>query len=147
MNYENSIEVRTDIRAAFKAASGEIEKWWGKVDSPISKVGDSFSISFGETVWKFLITEFSPNDKILWKCIEADHYLEGVNGVKEEWLNTEIHWNFTNKGDFVEISVLHNGLTPELNCYDNCKAGWNFFITTSLKNYLEKGRGNPHFVE
>lgn len=145
MNYKKSVPVKTNQENAFNAVSREIDKWWGKVDNPVSKVGNEFSIFFGKTVWRFLITEFSPYDKITWKCIKAEHYHQGLTNIKEEWLNNELYWNFKKNDDFVEISLLHKGLTPDLNCYNVCELAWDFFIPTSLKSYLETGQGNPHF--
>lgn len=92
-----------------------------------------------------MITEFTQHNKITWKCIKAEHFVEKLTNIEEEWLNTELFWKFKMDSDYVEISLTHKGLTPELNCYKVCEAGWNFFISTSLKNYLESGKGNPHF--
>lgn len=143
MNYEVSIKVKSNEKNAFNAVASELNKWWGKIDNQVSKEGDEFSISFGKTNWRFLITEFSQHDKITWKCINAEHFVEGLTNLKEEWLNTELFWNFKKNNDYVEISLEHRGLTPALNCYDICESGWDFFIPTSLKNYLESGHGNP----
>jgi hypothetical protein len=145
MNYEISIKVRADKENAFKAIASELDKWWGKVDNPVSKKGDEFSISIGKTKWRFVISNFSQYDQISWKCIDAVHFVDGLTNIKEEWLNTELVWTFNEIDGDVEVSLLHNGLTPELNCYNICESGWNFFISTSLKNYLETGHGNPRF--
>jgi hypothetical protein len=142
MDYKTSIKVKASEVDAFNAVSSELDKWWGKVDNSISKKGDEFSISFGKTNWRFLITEY---DQITWKCIKAEHFVKGLTNIKEEWLNTEIAWTFNKNSDDVEISMVHNGLTPELNCYDICESGWDFFTAASLKNYLETGQGNPRF--
>jgi len=145
MNYETSIKVITNEHDAFKAVTSELDKWWGMVDNPISKDGDEFSISFGRTNWKFVITKYSQYNQITWTCIKAEHFVEGHSNIEEEWLNTELAWAFRKDGDYVEVSFVHKGLTPQLNCYKICEAGWNFFISTSLKNYLETGQGNPRF--
>ena len=145
MNYETSIRIDTKKENAFKAVASDLEKWWGKVDNQVSKEGDNFTISFGKTKWKFVITEFSPYNQISWKCIEAEHVVKGLKNIKEEWLNTELVWTFKENGSEVEVSLVHNGLTPELNCYNICESGWSYFISTSLKNYLDTGKGNPRF--
>lgn len=147
MDYKKSVSVETNQENAFNAVAREIDKWWGKVDNPVYRMGDEFSIFFGKTVWRFLITEFSPFNKITWKCIKAVHFHERLTNIKEEWLNTELHWNFEKKGDFVKISLLHKGLTPELNCYNVCESAWDFFVPTSLKSYLETRQGSPYFED
>jgi len=148
MNYQKTITVRSNQKSTFIAASKGLNKWWGRVDnSDINKVGDSFSIYFEDTEWRFEITKFSMYEEIHWKCIFAHHTVSGLENVKEEWLNTEIIWKFKNIEKGTEISFEHKGLTPELNCYDVCNGGWNFFIANSLKDYLEKGKGNPRIIE
>ena len=145
MDYKASIKVKANQAATFNAVASELDKWWGKVDNPVSKKGDEFTISFGNTKWRFVITNFSKPREITWKCIKAEHYVGGFSDIEEEWLNTELVWTFNKIDGEVEVSFVHNGLTPKLNCYDICEAGWNFFISTSLKNYLETGQGNPRF--
>ena len=145
MNYAKAVIIKAKQENAFLAVSQEVDKWWGKVDNAVSKIGDEFSIIFGETEWRFRITEYSKYEKISWKCIKANHYHNGSDFIKEEWLNTEIYWNFRLVDLATEISFLHKGLKPELICYEICESGWDFFITTSLKNYLETGLGKPHF--
>ena len=144
MNYNISVDVDTTIEAAFSAVSHEVEKWWGKVDNSSPKLYEEFSIFFGKTEWRFVISDQIPNEKITWRCIKAKHYDGDRTDIREEWLGTEITWQFTEKNNHVEISLLHNGLTPELNCYDICESGWNYFVGSSLKKYLESGNGSPH---
>jgi len=68
-----------------------------------------------------------------------------LTDIKEEWLGTELYWEFKNGNGLTEISFLHNGLNPSLNCYEVCESAWSFFIPKSLKSYLETGIGNPYF--
>lgn len=84
------------------------------------------------------------NKKITWCCIKAKHFDGDRTDIREEWLGTEINWQFTEKNKHVQISLLHNGLIPELNCYEICESGWNYFVGSSLKQYLESGEGSPY---
>ena len=36
----------------------------------------------------------------------------------------------------------HEGLTPQVVCYDLCNAGWNYYLG-SLQRYLEEGTWTP----
>ncbi|MDQ2874979.1 MAG: hypothetical protein M3Y33_09385 [Actinomycetota bacterium] len=36
----------------------------------------------------------------------------------------------------------HEGLSPQLECYDMCRAGWDQYLP-SLRDYLETGTGTP----
>lgn len=45
-----------------------------------------------------------------------------------------------------QIHFTHEGLTPQIECFENCSAGWDFYIKKSLKNFIEKGEGiDPKF--
>jgi hypothetical protein len=147
MDYKISILANAKIENAFTAVSHEIEKWWGKVDNASPILYEEFSVFFGSTEWRFVISDHILNDKITWRCNKAEHYDGDRTDIRHEWLHTEVHWEFKDNKDGVEISLVHKGLTPELNCYDICEAGWNYFVGTSLKNYLESGTGSPYIAE
>lgn len=144
MNYASSITVEASQKDSFLSVSKEVEKWWGKVDASISAIDDEFSISFGATEWRFKVMAYSEFDAIVWKCVKAHHEHDGLENIKEEWLGTELYWRFIQKGEMTEIVFLHKGLAPNLNCYEVCETGWNFYIGQSLKQFLETGKGSPY---
>lgn len=39
---------------------------------------------------------------------------------------------------------IHNGLVPELNCFEICYPTWKHFVTQSLKKFIETGTGIPY---
>ncbi len=43
-----------------------------------------------------------------------------------------------------ELRFRHVGLTPRLECFADCKSGWDHFIPTSLRAYVETGDGHPN---
>lgn len=74
----------------------------------------NFQSFFEKTEWRFIIAEFSKYEKISWKCIKVNHFHNGSDFIKEEWLNTEIFWNFRLVDRATEISFLHKALKPDL---------------------------------
>ena len=149
MNFQKTINVNTTKGKAFEAVTLGINKWWGNVDnSDILKLDDEFSIFFEEgTQWRFAISKLEKYKEVRWKCIHANHTFSGLKGIKEEWLNSEIIFNFKElNANIIELSFEHNGLTPDLNCYEICDAGWTHFIVTSLKQFLETGKGSPNLI-
>lgn len=149
MNFKKKITVLTSKKKAFEAATIGINNWWGNVDnSMITKVGDEFSVFFEEgTEWRFKVTVLRRFDEVQWKCVYANHNFSNLKGIKEEWLNTEIVFSFRELNeDRIELQFEHKGLTPKLNCYEICDEGWTHFIVSSLKQYLETGKGSPNLV-
>lgn len=144
MDYNSSMITTKKPDLVFKAITSEVDKWWGKVDQSVSKLGDEFSIFFGETEWRFEITNYDPNKTVIWNCIKANHHHDGLKNIQQEWLHTEIIWEFRSTKEGTSINLTHKGLHEQLNCYDVCKMGWDYYFKSSLKNYLETGNGNPY---
>ena len=149
MNFNKTIKIQATKAQAYDAVTSGIRNWWGNSNATISKVGDQFSIFFEEeTEWRFEATVLDQFNEVRWKCIYADHHFSNLKDIEEEWLDSEIVFTFKDlKEDTIELNFEHQGLTPKLNCYEICDAGWTHFICTSLKQYLETGKGVPNLVE
>ncbi|MDN5202691.1 SRPBCC domain-containing protein [Fulvivirgaceae bacterium BMA10] len=142
LDYQTSVLINADKRDVFTALTSQLDEWWGTTDQPYEKVGDIFKISFGgESYWKFKVVEISASH-ILWKCVESnqDHNLQGID---EEWLGTLLQWKIEEVNRGTELKFKHQGLVPQGVCYGVCSTAWDFYITDSLKNYLEDGKGKP----
>ena len=46
-----------------------------------------------------------------------------------------------------ELRFTHVGLAPKIECYDACSDAWDFYIKTSLRNFIMKGEGQPNSKE
>jgi uncharacterized protein YndB with AHSA1/START domain len=61
-----------------------------------------------------------------------------------DWIGTKPTFTIAPlDGDTTELHFHHDGLTEELKCIDVCTRSWNHYIATSLRDYLEVGRGSP----
>ena len=143
MHYSKSLLIYSTPEKVFKALVSQIELWWGKVDIEYKKVGDLFSVYFGDTEWRFEIIELEQDKRVVWKCVKA-HHVDNLDGIKEEWLGTEVVWKLSDQDGSTQLEFEHIGLDQHLNCYGICEAGWNYFIGESLKAFLEKGEGKPY---
>lgn len=147
MSYTTTVLIKGTKEQVFNAISKNIEKWWGKTDNSVSSVDEDFTTSFDNTYWKFKISEYKPNTKIVWKCIEAKHIHTGYSDIEKEWEGTFVVWTLKEKSQNETIlHFAHNGLIPTLNCYDICFPAWENFVTKSLKQYVETGIGIPYLV-
>ncbi|WP_282081220.1 SRPBCC family protein [Aquimarina algiphila] len=149
MDFKKTIRVKASKEKAFEAITTEVNKWWGNVDNKVAnEIGHEFSVFFEEdTEWRFVISELEEFRHVTWRCIYANHSFSGLKNIKKEWLNSEISFVFKGLSDeMVEVSFTHKGLTPNLNCYEICDAGWTHFVASSLKQYLETGIGAPNLV-
>ena len=86
---------------------------------------------------------YKPDHKLVWRCVKANHVVKGYEGIEEEWLNTSVEWTLNTNGTGTTVQFIHNGLRPELNCYEICSTAWEMFVSQSLKRYIETGKGTP----
>lgn len=146
-SYTKSIDVQADPSAAFKAVTHGVAGWWTRPDKPLANVGDRAKFTFppGVSYWTFELTGMEEPGRVEWTCVDALHIHEGQpKEIETEWLNTKVFWNITKNGEGSRIEMRHQGLTPELLCYEICEAGWDMFFLGSLKQYLDTGQGKPH---
>jgi uncharacterized protein YndB with AHSA1/START domain len=62
-----------------------------------------------------------------------------------DWIGTKPTFTITPAdGGTSELHFHHHGLSDDLECIDMCTRSWNHYIMTSLRDYLEVGRGSPY---
>jgi len=60
-----------------------------------------------------------------------------------DWDGTTITFDLGHTGDGrCELFFRHHSLTPQLDCYDTCRQGWDHFLP-SLRDYVTTGTGSP----
>ncbi len=144
-DYSKQLQVNVSPNSVFEAITAEIDKWWTIHSNIANKLSSKLCVRFGETTVKeILVTEIDKNKKLTWKVTKAFIDIEELTK-KDEWVGTEIKWEIISTQQGSRINFIHEGLTPEFQCYNACEGGWNYFLE-SLKNYLEKGKGNPHGI-
>ncbi len=139
-NYHSTIVVDSSIEEIFEKIS-DVAGWWAQnFEGSAKKLGDTFTVRFGETWVTFEISEVIPGEKIAWHVIDC--YLPWLND-KTEWTGTTVVFEASEKGGSVQIDMTHIGLTPSVECYDNCEKGWDSHIKESLFKFITEGKGLP----
>lgn len=46
-----------------------------------------------------------------------------------------------------EVRFTHEGLVPEVECYDVCWVAWGGYVTGSLHDLITTGKGQPNLIE
>jgi uncharacterized protein YndB with AHSA1/START domain len=111
-----------------------ITEWW----TPVSGSG----LEGGELRFVF------PNLELLARVDRADRPT-AVRWVvlecgMEDWVGTAISFDLapTATGG-TRLDFRHIGLTPQLECFEQCSAGWTFYLP-SLVDYVDTGVGRPN---
>jgi len=140
-NYHCSVAANVTAMYATEAINN-VPAWWGSdIDGETKNTGDTFTIHFGDTFVTFTITEMVPGKKVEW--LVTDCCLPFQED-KHEWTNTHIRFDISNTDDTTTIDFMHIGLTPEVECYNMCIQGWDFYIKQSLFKLLTEGQGTPN---
>jgi hypothetical protein len=89
---------------------------------------------------RFCVTEAKNGRKLVWHVDDCFlHWFED----KTEWNGTDVIFEITPTSDGCAISMLHRGLTPEVECYALCNPGWEGHVTKSLRKLITEGAGTP----
>jgi len=139
-DYQATIMVPISAHEAFEGIC-KVSSWWTKnFKGRASKLGDTFSVYFGETYSDFEIIEMSKDRKIVWYVKDCNmHWLKD----KKEWKGTRIQWEIVPANGAAEIHMTHIGLKPGIECFEDCQIGWNHYVTQSLFKLLSEGKGVP----
>ena len=138
-SFTSSISAPISADEAIKRISN-IPGWWGVAFSGNSeKQDDQFVIKMGgDSFFNFTVTALIPGKKIVW--LITDCYMPWYAD-KKEWANTKLVFDVTENDGTIGLVFTHEGLTPNVECYNDCASGWTHWIKTSLLSYLTTGEG------
>ena len=131
------------VYAALTTPEG-LKGWWTGTCEVRIGVGAKSAFRFGETYNVMLTEKLTPDQEVVWRCLEQFHKADGLRRA-DEWAATTLRFRLG--GSSPSATVLHFehvGLVPQLECYQICEHGWNHFLKESLKKYVETGRGAPY---
>lgn len=140
-NYYCSITVPVTAREAFEKVC-RVKDWWAiNFTGCADQLYDRFTVHFARTTWGMMeIIGIIPNQRIVWKVVDC--YLP-IFSDPTLWKGNQIVWDIIPDGDQTHVTMTHAGLTPEVECYEDCRKGWNFYIGESLHKLLITGKGLP----
>ena len=137
-DYQTSILMSTSRPILFSAISENLAEWWGKQDNIIDQAKVVFKVSWGEPWYEFKVIHFERNKEMVWECIDANQKIVDLENIEKEWVGTKIIWTLTKLSDArTELQFKHEGLVPELLCFDFCSKSWDHFLKESLVKYVE----------
>jgi uncharacterized protein YndB with AHSA1/START domain len=126
-----------EVLAALQSIEA-ISGWWGPASGSAAE-GDTFRADFGEGRYHEIRVSSVERGRVVWTSASAPHH-------HGEWEGTTMVFELAPDGAGTEMSFRHTGLTPQLECYGNCSAGWRQ-VLASLVDYVDTGTGHPYRLD
>lgn len=131
-NYQQTITVSASAKEAYQSLTTGFDNWWTTTrGNSYIEVGDRIKFTFppNASYWTLEAKQLLPGKEVVLECVEAYHLIDGKpDAPQTEWLGTTTRWEIEPDGDKTAICFTHDGLIPDLHCYEVCKAGWDMFF-------------------
>lgn len=139
MNFTTTLTFESSALDVFEAIV-DVRRWWtGEIEGESEMLGDEFTYRYpGHHVSKQRVIELVPGRSVVWRVVGSD--LNGYENASE-WTGTEIRFAIASNGERSSVVFTHQGLSPEVECHDNCSSAWGFYLHQSLKNWITTGIG------
>ena len=139
-DYQYTVNANVSAEEAYRKVAC-VSEWWNQRSTGKTQVlGDTFKVDFGETWVEFEVIEAMPNRRMVWRVTDCDlHFVRD----RKEWKDTRVVWDLETRNGTTSVTMTHAGLTPGVECFNACQAGWNFHLGESLLRLLTEDRGLP----
>ena len=142
-NFTTTFFVNQTPQEVFRAINN-VRGWWqgeikGKTDNP----SDEFAYRMKEIHYsQQKVIEFIPNKKVVWLVTDSKlNFIENKN----EWTGTKIKFEIAEINNKTQVRFTHQGLVPEIECFDSCSNAWSMLIQDSLFSLITTGKGKDIF--
>jgi uncharacterized protein YndB with AHSA1/START domain len=145
----NKVTINVPANKVFEALTEQkhLAAWWTDDCVADKTVGGKANFEFDapdgsqDGYAHMRIEKLVPGKLVESKCID-----QSFRGMKD-WIGTTIRFNLSENGpDKTNLDFIHSGWKDKGDLYNKCTDGWAHFMKTSLKNYLEQGKPEPHSV-
>ena len=118
----------------------DVRQWWSGVydetiegDTDVPGEEFTFHAGGGMHYSKQKLVELIPNKKLVW--LVTDSKLTFLQE-QSEWTGTKIIFDLSEKDGKTEVLFTHEGLLPQIECYEACSNGWTQYLEKRLKPLL-----------
>lgn len=138
-DFITTIVVEQTPEQVFNAINGPQNWWSGEITGNSSKLNDEFTYRYKEFHFsKQRIVEIIPDRKVVWLVTESQiNYTED----KKEWTGTKMIFEIAEQGSKTQLRFTHQGLIPQIECFDSCSNAWSQLIQQGLFSLITTGKG------
>ena len=144
-NFTTTIIVDQTPEEVFNAVRN-VRGWWSgyyseEIKGDTEKLNDEFSFRAGGGAHysRQKLIEVIPNKKVVW--LVTDSKLDFLEK-KDEWTGTKVVFDISTKANKTQLVFTHDGLMPEIECYNSCAPAWSQYLHNKLLPLIKSGNGN-----
>lgn len=139
INFTTALRVNQTAKEVFNAITHPGAWWSGEVEGSSKKLNDEFTYRYKELHFsRQRVVEFVPDQKLVWLVTESTiNYAED----KREWTGTKIIFDIMEQNNKTELRFTHEGLNPEIECFESCSNSWSQLIQHGLFSLITTGKG------
>ena len=141
-SFTATIVVNQSPAVAFDAIKN-FRGWWSEEIEGHTAVPDkTFFYHYKDIhLCKMQLVEVLPEKRLVYRVVENEFsFVED----KTEWVGTKLVFEISQEGSKTKVTFTHDGLVPDYECYQVCNDAWSTYIGSSLKSFIETGKGNPN---
>ncbi len=141
-DFTTTILVDQSPRDVFNAVT-KVREWWSQdVVGGTEKLNDEFVFEVpGVHRSRQKLIDVVPDRKIVWLVTDSD--MKFVKD-KDEWAGTRVVFDIGREGNKTRLTFTHQGLVPEVECYEACSPAWTQYVQHSLLMLIATGKGDPN---
>ena len=139
MDYSATLTTSATPDRAARQITDDLELWWS---TRIDRNANGFTVRFNNSHATFAFEPGGSAERFAWTCTDAHMIMEGVDDL-EEWKGTRLLWQIAPAPDGASITLTHEGLGPQIACFDICRRGWQHFFEVSLRDHLNGAPAQP----
>ena len=138
-SYSKSLTIKSPIGKVFAAVAtvSGLKGWRPPLVTGSAAQGRKIRFGF-RGMDEFIIMRVTASEAptyVEWRC--------ETHSSLEEWKNSRPIFKFSRQANGAsKLDFRHVGLGPNLECFDDCRLGWDHFLA-SIKSLCETGQGNP----
>ncbi len=137
-DYAADLVIAAPPEAVFDALTAlpGLARWWTTVSGDGLAGGELRFVFGGDEPCVMQVTAAERPSSVRWTCL-------GYRPLPD-WAGTRLSFDvLPHQEGGSELKFRHTGLTPRLECYRDCKNGWDHFLP-SLRDFVETGHGSPY---
>ena len=138
-DYTHEMRVHASLPQIIEALTDDnvIRRWWTAATTSERHDNEVQLFMGGDAPFVSFTVEHVPGTgEVTWTVTDC--------AVMADWVGTKPSFSVRPNADGTcTVEFRHIGLRPALECFDQCRAGWNHFMP-SLHQFLETGEGRPN---